>query len=141
MSVSSRHNLPPPHIARRELLRIGGLSLLGLSTSALEQYRAASGAETGRHPNSCVFIFLFGGPSHIDLWDMKPQAPLEIRGEFQPVSTSVPGIQICEHLPLLARQMDRFCLLRARRFWLCLICFRADAWCANRILLASRTNA
>jgi hypothetical protein len=60
-----------------------------------------------------VFIFLFGGPSHIDLWDMKPAAPLEIRGDFQPIATRVPGIQLCEHLPLLAQQMDKFCLLRS----------------------------
>lgn len=71
---------------------------------------AANGKAT-----SCVFIFLFGGPSHIDLWDMKPTAPEEIRGEFQPVSTSVPGIQMCEHLPLLGQQMHRFCLLRSMR--------------------------
>lgn len=60
-----------------------------------------------------MFIFLFGGPSHIDLWDMKPNAPREIRGEFQPVATQVPGISLCEHLPLMARQMDKFCLLRS----------------------------
>ena len=58
-------------------------------------------------------MFLFGGPSHIDLWDMKPQAPVEIRGEFQSVATSVPGIRLCEHLPRMAQQMHRFCLLRS----------------------------
>ncbi len=76
----------------------------------------AVGWETPAAPsngNSCVFIFLFGGPSHIDLWDMKPNAPAEIRGDFQPVSTKVPGIHICEHLPLMAQQMDKFCLLRS----------------------------
>lgn len=95
-------------LTRRELLRIGGLSLCGLSLADL---RAAS-------PNkprfrSCVFVFLFGGPSHVDLWDMKPAAPAEIRGEFHPVATSVPGIQVCEHLPHLARQMRHLCLLRS----------------------------
>src|SRR5205823_10293664 len=53
------------------------------------------------------------GPSHIDLWDMKPSAPAEIRGEFQPAATRVPGIQLCEHLPQLAAQMDKLCLLRS----------------------------
>lgn len=74
--------------------------------------RKASG-ETKHRGNSCVFLFLFGGPSHIDLWDMKPQAPREIRGEFQPAATNVPGIQVCEHLPRLAKQMDKLCLLRS----------------------------
>jgi len=60
-----------------------------------------------------VFLFLFGGPSHLDLWDLKPEAPLEIRGEFQPVATSVPDVRIGEHLPLLAQQMHRMCLIRS----------------------------
>jgi uncharacterized protein (DUF1501 family) len=108
-----RHNLAAHRLPRRELLRVGGLGLLGLSTSALEAGRAASAADRSPRANSCVFIFLFGGPSHVDLWDMKPLAPLEIRGDFQPVATNVPGIHLCEHLPLLAQQVDRFCLLRS----------------------------
>lgn len=99
-------------VSRREAIRVGGLSLLGLSTSLLARCRSAAGQE-GRPPTACVFVFLFGGPSHIDLWDMKPLAPAEIRGEFQPVATRVPGIQICEHLPQLAQQMDKLCLLRS----------------------------
>ena len=75
----------------------------GLETSATKQ----------NNDNACVFIFLFGGPSHIDLWDMKPNAPLEIRGDFHSVATNVPGIYICEHLPLIAQQMDKLCLLRS----------------------------
>jgi hypothetical protein len=90
------------------VLRIGGLGLLGLSSIDLERLRAGTPAA-----GSCVFLFLFGGPSHIDLWDMKPDAPEEIRGEFRPIDTAVPGIRICEHLPLMARQMGRFCLLRS----------------------------
>ncbi len=102
--------------SRRELLRVGGLSLLGLSSFDLARLRAAESvdaASTARRRNSCIFIFLFGGPSHIDLWDMKPQAPVEIRGEFKPIATRVPGIQICEHLPRMAAQMDKLCLLRS----------------------------
>jgi hypothetical protein len=106
----------PTPLPRREVLRVGGLSLLGLSSFDLAGLRAAEPLDAapllGRH-NSCIFIFLFGGPSHIDLWDMKPQAPLEIRGEFEPVATSVPGIQVCEHLPRMAKQMDKLCLLRS----------------------------
>jgi uncharacterized protein (DUF1501 family) len=99
-------------ITRRELLRVGGLSALGLTIADVARLRAeaASGSDRAK---SCVFIFLFGGPSHIDLWDMKPDAPAEIRGEFRPIDTAVAGIRICEHLPLLAQRMGLFCLLRS----------------------------
>ena len=102
-------------LSRRELLRAGALSALGLSSvdlAGLRAVEAANAASPGTF-NSCIFIFLVGGPSHIDLWDMKPEAPAEIRGEFKPISTNVTGIQICEHLPRLARQMDKLCLLRS----------------------------
>lgn len=101
---------------RRQMLTAGSLGLLGLSEANLARLRAAT-PETPdnakRRRNSCVFLFLFGGPSQIDLWDMKPAAPIEVRGEFQPIDTTVPGVQICEHLPQLARQMDKICLLRS----------------------------
>lgn len=96
---------------RREWLQAGCLGAGLLSLPEFLQLRAQ--ADTPRRANSCVFIFLFGGPSHIDLWDMKPHAPREIRGEFQSIETNVPGITLCEHLPQLARQMDKFCLLRS----------------------------
>lgn len=94
---------------------MGGLSLLGLSSLDLSRLRTAQGADAAsrRRNNSCVFLFLFGGPSHIDLWDMKPKAPLQIRGEFQGIATNVPGIQVSEQLPRLAQQMDKICLLRS----------------------------
>jgi hypothetical protein len=101
---------------RREWLRVGGLSLLGLDVAGLARLRAspvASPVADRRRHNACVFLFLFGGPSHIDLWDMKPDAPAEVRGEFRPVATRVPGIRVCEHLPHLARVMDLVCLLRS----------------------------
>src|SRR5262249_10323125 len=63
--------------------------------------------------DSCILIFLNGGPSHLDMWDMKPHAPAEIRGEFKPIPTSVPGVQLCEHLPRLARQMKHCALVRS----------------------------
>ena len=102
-------------IDRREWLRVGGIGLLGLSSSDLLRLRAQAEALGSSAPRakSCVFIFLFGGPSHLDLWDMKPDAPAEIRGEFRPIDTAVPGIRVCEHLPMLARSMDKFCLLRS----------------------------
>jgi hypothetical protein len=102
--------------SRRELLRAGGLSLLGLTAADLARLRAApapSPTTEQRRRNSCVFLFLFGGPSHIDLWDMKPSAPEQVRGEFTPTATTVPGIRICEHLPRLGQIMDKVCLLRS----------------------------
>lgn len=102
--------------SRRAVLHIGGLSMLGLNAWDLARLRAraAHDSPAQRHQaNACVFIFLFGGPSHIDLWDMKPEAPAEIRGEFKPIDTVVPGIQVCEHLPRLASVMDRLVLLRS----------------------------
>jgi hypothetical protein len=107
---------PPERPTRRELLRVGSLGLLGLTVPELARLRTVSAGAcpvSGNPANSCVFIFLFGGPSHIDLWDMKPEAPLEIRGEFKPTPTNVPGIHVCEHLPQFARQMDKVCLLRS----------------------------
>jgi hypothetical protein len=104
------------NVTRREMLRVGGLSLLGLSTADLAHLRASSPVTAGnrrQRRNSCVFFFLFGGPSQIDLWDMKPSAPEQIRGEFRPTATTVPGIRICEHLPRLGRVMDKVCLLRS----------------------------
>ncbi len=101
---------------RRELLRIGGLSLFGITQTEVARWKAQAVPQavgTKRQKNSCVFLFLFGGPSHIDLWDMKPNAPLEIRGEFKPQSTRVPGIQICDRLPRLAQVMDQICLIRS----------------------------
>lgn len=102
-------------ISRRAWLQLGGLSALGLSATELGRLRAMAEVHRQAAPraNSCVFIFLFGGPSHIDLWDMKPQAAAEIRGEFRPITTRVPGMQLCEHLPRLAGQTDKLCLLRS----------------------------
>src|SRR5207237_4134344 len=115
-SVVPRIPADPPRTDRRSFLVAGGLGVLGLTLPDLRRLRsapAATPATEKRRRNSCVFIFLFGGPSHIDLWDMKPEAPAEIRGEFQPIDTAVPGIQLCEHLPRLAQAMDRLCLLRS----------------------------
>jgi hypothetical protein len=102
-------------LSRREWLSIGGLGALGLTLPELARLRAAPAAAAAqkRRRHSCVFFFLFGGPSHIDLWDMKPAAPAEVRGLFRPTATRVPGIRVCEHLPRLGRVMDRLCLVRS----------------------------
>ena len=96
-------------LARREFMRVGGLSLLGLTGGALQ---AAATPRSGK-AKSCILLFLLGGPPQHSTWDPKPQAPDDIRGAFGPTSTSVPGIQICEMLPRTAQQMDHVALLRA----------------------------
>src|SRR5947209_5664716 len=105
-------------IARRELLRVGSLGLLGLTLSELGRQRAlASSARPGlRHPGkakACIVLFLMGGPPQHSTWDPKPDAPAQVRGDFKPIATSVPGISVCELLPRTARLMDKVCLLRA----------------------------
>ena len=90
---------------RREVLRAGGLSLFGTMTLPRflqAQAKGNQGKASGR-ARSIIRLNLFGGPSHIDMFDMKPEAPLEVRGEFRPIETSLPGVQICEHLPRLAQ--------------------------------------
>jgi hypothetical protein len=98
-------------MTRRHWLQLGGLGLLGVSLPRL--LRAEAVARPAPRARSCVLFLLHGGPSQLDLWDMKPAAPVEIRGEFQPIATSVPGVQIVEHLPLLARQAHRFTIVRS----------------------------
>ena len=99
---------------RRELLQAGGLTALGLTLPEVlgTAVAAPAGSDFGR-AKSCLVIFLFGGPSQIDMWDMKPEAPDTFRGEFSPIATNVPGIQVCEHMPRLARQADKYCLIRS----------------------------
>jgi hypothetical protein len=109
--------LASPRINRRQLLCAGGLGFLGLNLANLlnaEAVAATSAAPTGKPPiKSCVLMFYYGGPSHHDTWDMKPDAPAEVRGEFKGISTSVPGLQICEHLPRSAKIMHRAAIIRS----------------------------
>jgi hypothetical protein len=96
------------------MLQIGGASLLGLSLPGLLRARPQPGdAAAHASADHLIVIFLNGGPSHLDMWDMKPSAPVEIRGEFQPISTSVPGVQFSEHLPRLARHMHQCTVVRS----------------------------
>ncbi len=116
-------SLPHNHhngISRRALLQTGGICALGLNwaDSLFAEQPLSSVAEQqsplgfGR-ANSCVVVFQFGGPSQQDLWDLKPDAPAEVRGEFRPIDTNVDGIRIGEHLPLLAQQADKYLLARS----------------------------
>lgn len=103
-------------IRRRDMLRFGAAGALGMGVN-LPQILASQGTQTpsGQTPHDMSFIvvFLQGGLSTIDTWDMKPDAPAEFRGEFDPISTNVPGIQLSEHLPRLAQQMDKFSVVRS----------------------------
>jgi hypothetical protein len=98
-------------ITRRELLRVGGLGFAGLTLADVLRLRAGAAPDSGRG-KSVIMIWLRGGASHIDSYDMKPEAPSEVRGEFRPISTNVPGIQICEHMPLQAQLMDKLAIVR-----------------------------
>ena len=101
-------------LSRRQMLRLGGTGALsGLSLPGLLELeaRAASGREIPA--KSVIMIFLEGGPSHIDMWDLKPGAPKEIRGPFHPISTNVPGTRIGNILPRCARVADKFTILRS----------------------------
>jgi hypothetical protein len=106
-------------ITRRDWLRVGALGSFGLGLPALlaGRSRADDSRSTPSHSfgraKSCIVLFMFGAPSHLDIWDLKPHAPAETRGEFQPIATSVPGIQVCEHVPRLAKMADRYALLRS----------------------------
>src|SRR5438045_3845460 len=104
-----------PLLHRREWLQLGASSLLGIGLPSLFAGRAASHSAAGERgrSRSVILVLLSGGASHLDTLDMKPQAPAEIRGEFQPIATAVPGIQVCEHLPRLASQMRRWALVRS----------------------------
>lgn len=101
--------------SRRQFLRVGSLSALGLTLPAylrLRQEATAAGVAPRRNNINCILMWMQGGPSHIDTLDPKPDAPVEIRGEFSTIPTRLPGIRVCEHLPLLARQFDKLSLIR-----------------------------
>src|SRR5216683_7393004 len=102
---------------RRDCLRIGLGGALGWLggpwLTASSGGTSPEGKRGAGSAKSCILIYLFGGPSHIDMWDMKPNAPPEIRGEFKPQATNVPGIRITEHLPRLARMADKYAIIRS----------------------------
>jgi hypothetical protein len=93
------------------MLQVGGAGLLGLGLPQL--LRAAANPVSAATADACILVFLNGGPSHLDMWDMKPDAPAEVRGEFKPISTSLTGLQLCEHLPRMARLMHHCALIRS----------------------------
>ena len=106
--------------SRRELLRAGGLSLLGVSLPDILRLEAQAAAKSETRPGakakSVIMVFLQGGPSHIDIWDPKPNAPSNIRGEFKPIKTKVDGIQVSETMPMMAEAMDKVTLIRSMSY-------------------------
>jgi hypothetical protein len=109
----------PTPITRRDWLCSAAGGALGLSLGSLLRARAAanesaSGASAGAPPiRACILVFYYGGPSHLETFDLKPDAPADVRGEFKPISTSVPGLAISEHLPKLSRWMHKAAIIRS----------------------------
>jgi uncharacterized protein (DUF1501 family) len=113
-------NQPPfihPSVSRRTMLQAGSIGLLGLGMNHVAGLREANAATGGVQSvgkaKSCIYIFLSGGLAQHDSFDMKPDAPDNVRGEFKPIATKTPGIQICEHLPMLAERSERWALVRS----------------------------
>lgn len=109
--MAHRHTIG---ITRRELMQVGYSGLLGVGLPALLSGRSSAVEEGGasKSPKSIVIVFLTGAASHHDTFDMKPDAPAEVRGEFKPIATKVPGLQVCEHLPRLAERSDKYAVVR-----------------------------
>src|SRR5262245_31434021 len=116
-ALEMRPSSPPPSMNRRRLLQVGALTGLGSELAGVIPAGNARAADTASRRNpalkACIVIFCNGGPSHLDTFDMKPDAPAEVRGDFQPISTSLPGVPVCEHLPMTARLMHRVALIRS----------------------------
>jgi len=113
-------------ITRRSWLRIGGLALGGLALPQI--LRAEAGSQTPRRAKGVIMVLLPGGPSHLDMYDLKPEAPAEIRGEFRPIATNTPGVEICELMPRLAGLADKLTFIRS------LVGFQNDHnthWCST----------
>ena len=102
-------------LSRRDMLRVGAAACMGTAFSLPRLLAAGGGKSPGTKDVSLIFVFLHGGLSTIDTFDLKPDAPAEFRGEFNPIRTNVPGINVCEHLPQVSRVMDKFSLLRSFR--------------------------
>jgi len=101
---------------RREFLRAGGLCVGGLTLPDLLRFQATASQPTQSNGKAVIMVYLNGGPSHLDMYDLKPDAPVEYRGEFQPTRTNVPGMDICELMPLQAKIADKFAIVRNMKF-------------------------
>src|SRR4051794_18956407 len=100
-------------ITRRDFLQVGTLGAIGLSLPQMLAAKEAGAVKPDHDDRACIMIFNLGAPSNMDLWDMKPDAPAEIRGPFKPVASKVPGLQFSEILPRHARIADKISLVRS----------------------------
>jgi hypothetical protein len=135
--MTRRTNDPPPPTAalsRRHLLQVGGIAALGLGLPQFLQARAPAGGGPRGRERSCIFLCLYGGPSQIDLWDMKPDAPEGFRGPYRPVATATPGLRITELMPRFARLSERYCLVRSMTHR------QPEHTRANTMMLSGHTN-
>jgi hypothetical protein len=102
-------------LSRRDFLKVGGLGVGGLTLADILRLRA-QGAASGDRSKAIIMVYLNGGPSHMDMYDLKPEAPVEYRGEFKPIRTNVPAMDICEHFPLQAKIADKLAIIRNMKF-------------------------
>src|SRR3954454_16782736 len=100
-------------VQRRDILRLGSLTALGLTAGGGSRDRAEAGVATPVKARSCIMLWLDGGPSHLETFDLKPDAPADVRGPFQPIRTATPGIDICELLPHTAQVTNRLAIIRS----------------------------
>lgn len=124
-------------LPRREAVQVGAIGLLGLGMNhlaGLREARAGDGALPHGRAKSCIYIFLSGGLAQHESFDLKPEAPEDVRGEFKPIATRTPGLQICEHLPMLAERSERWALCRS------LTHSSNDHSVAHHVMLTGRTQ-
>lgn len=108
------YSQPERAVSRRAILELGSAAALGLSLPrCLRAETAPQAGPAGGKAQACILVYLFGGPSQIDLFDLKPLAPADFRGEFRPVDTNTPGVQVCEHFQHLPRVMDKLAIVRS----------------------------
>src|ERR1700736_367050 len=100
-------------LRRRDFLHAGALTALGLGLPGLFTLKAQGAVDKEKSEKNCIMLMLVGGPSQLDTWDMKPNAPIEIRGPYKPIKTNVPGIEISENFPRMAKHADKYALIRS----------------------------
>lgn len=136
MNRQPLHPQSRPTLSRRQVLQAGGVGALGLTLPGILKSEALATKEKGKSPaaKSCIFIHQYGGLSQLDSWDMKPNAPQEIRGPYQSIKTATPGFQICELMPRLAKMSEQYAVIRSMTHKM------AEHTKANSMLLAGREN-
>ena len=100
-------------VTRRDFLRVGSLTAGAVGLTLADTFNLQASNKSPSNDINCILLFLVGGPSQLDTWDLKPAAPSTVRGPFRPTKTNVPGIEICEHFPLMAKMADRYAVLRS----------------------------